>query len=148
MGVKPASPLDVRVRRVYDEPSPADGARVLVDRIWPRGLRKDAIKLDEWAKDAAPSTELRTWYGHDPARFDEFRQRYLRELAGSTQRAALGRLRALVAAGGPLTLLTATRDVDHSQAAVLAQLLRRSAEPAEPEPAEPEPEGGEPTATP
>ena len=101
MGVTPAAPLDVRVRRVYDEPSAADGARVLVDRIWPRGLRKDAIRLDEWAKDAAPSAELRTWYGHDPARFDEFRQRYLRELAGSTQRAALGRLRALAARADP-----------------------------------------------
>ena len=116
-------PVDVRVRRVYDEPSAADGARVLVDRVWPRGLRKDALRLDDWAKDAAPSTELRTWYGHDPARFGEFRQRYLNELTGSAQRAALGRLRAL-AARGPLTLLTATRDLDHSQAAVLARLLQ------------------------
>ncbi len=100
--MRPVPPLDVRVRRVYDEPSAADGTRVLVDRIWPRGLRKDAIRLDDWAKDAAPSTELRTWYGHDPAKFEEFRQRYLGELAGSTQRAALGRLRALAVAGRPL----------------------------------------------
>ncbi len=77
MGVRPVSPFDVRVRRVYDEPSAADGARVFVDRIWPRGVRKDSIRLDGWAKDAAPSAELRTWYGHDPARFSEFRQRYL-----------------------------------------------------------------------
>ena len=98
---------------------------MLVDRIWPRGLRKDAIRLDDWAKDAAPSTELRTWYGHDPARFSEFRQRYLGELGGSTQRAALGRLRALASAGRPLTLLTATKDIEYSQAAVLAQLLRQ-----------------------
>jgi len=134
----PVSPLDIRVRRVYDEPSAADGTRVLVDRIWPRGLRKDAIRLDDWAKDAAPSSELRTWYGHDPAKFEEFRRRYLGELTGGPQRAALGRLRALAAAQSQkphktLTLLTATRDVDHSQAAVLAQLLRQSAEPAEPE---------------
>jgi uncharacterized protein YeaO (DUF488 family) len=115
---------DVRVRRVYDEPSAADGARVLVDRVWPRGLRKDAIQLDGWSKDVAPSTELRTWYGHDPAKFGEFRGRYLTELAGGPQRAALDRLRALAASGKPLTLLTATRDVEHSQAAVLAQLLR------------------------
>ena len=74
-------PLDVRVRRVYDEPSAADGTRVLVDRVWPRGLRKDALRLDDWAKDVAPSTELRTWSGHDPAKFGEFRQRYLGELA-------------------------------------------------------------------
>jgi uncharacterized protein YeaO (DUF488 family) len=124
---------EVRVCRVYDEPSPADGVRVLVDRVWPRGLRKGAIQLDDWAKDVAPSTELRTWYGHDPAKFSEFRRRYLDELAGGLQRAALGRLRALAASGKPLTLLTATRDVEHSQAAVLAELLRAEPEsPGEP----------------
>ena len=122
---------DIRVRRVYDQPEAADGARVLVDRIWPRGLRKDAARLDDWAKDVAPSSELRTWYGHDPAKFGEFRQRYLGELGGTSQRAALGRLRTLVASGRPLTLLTATKDVDHSQAAVLARLLCQSAEPEE-----------------
>ena len=121
----------VRVRRVYDEPSDADGTRVLVDRVWPRGLRKDALRLDDWAKDVAPSSDLRKWYGHDPAKFDEFRQRYLGELAGGPQRAALGRLRALAASGQPLTLLTATKDLDHSQAAVLARLLRELAEPGE-----------------
>ena len=121
-------PSEIRVRRVYDAPSPSDGARVLVDRVWPRGLRKDAAHLDEWAKDAAPSTELRKWYGHDPAKFGEFRQRYLGELTGPPQRAALGRLRALASSGRPLTLLTATRDVDISQAAVLAQVLRQDVE--------------------
>jgi uncharacterized protein YeaO (DUF488 family) len=115
---------EIRVRRVYDAPSPADGARVLVDRIWPRGLRKDAAHLTEWAKDAAPSTELRQWYGHDPEKFGEFRRRYLDELSGRLQRAELGKLRALTAAG-PVTLLTATRDVGISQAAVLAQVLRQ-----------------------
>jgi uncharacterized protein YeaO (DUF488 family) len=124
-----SSVAQVRVRRVYDEPSDADGARVLVDRIWPRGLRKDALRLDDWAKDAAPSTELRTWYGHDPAKFSDFRRRYLGELAGAPQRAALGKLRTLAASGRPLTLLTATKDLDHSQAAVLARLLRELAEP-------------------
>jgi uncharacterized protein YeaO (DUF488 family) len=114
---------DIRVRRVYEEPSPADGARVLVDRIWPRGLRKDAARLDEWAKDVAPSTELRTWYGHDPAKFDEFTRRYTAELDEPGARQALTRLRAL-AADRPLTLLTATKDLDLSQAAVLAGLLR------------------------
>ena len=94
-------PLDVRVARVYDEPA-ANGTRVLVDRLWPRGLRKDAARLDAWAKDVAPSSELRTWYGHDPALFDEFRRRYLAELAGTTQQAALGQLRALASAPGPL----------------------------------------------
>jgi uncharacterized protein YeaO (DUF488 family) len=112
-------PLNVRVRRIYDESSPEDGTRVLVDRVWPRGLRKDAAAIDEWLKDVAPTTELRKWYGHDPARFGEFRRRYAAELTG----AALARLRAL-APDGTLTLLTATKDVEHSQAAVLAELLR------------------------
>lgn len=113
---------DIRVRRVYEPPSAQDGARVLVDRIWPRGMRKDAARLDEWAKDVAPSTELRTWYGHDPAKFAEFRRRYLAELQAPAASAALARLRAL-AADGPVTLLTATRELDLSQAAVLAQVL-------------------------
>ena len=117
-------PSQIRVRRVYEAPSPDDGARVLVDRVWPRGLRKDAARLDEWAKDAAPSTELRRWYGHDPAKFDEFRRRYLDELSGSAQRAELAKLRALVSAR-PVTLLTATRAVEISQAEVLAQVLRQ-----------------------
>ena len=116
---------DIRVRRVYEDPSPEDGARVLVDRVWPRGLRKDAARLDEWAKDVAPSTGLRTWYRHDPAKFEEFCRRYTAELAGPEQREALGRLRAR-AAGGPVTLLTATRELGLSQAAVLADLLRET----------------------
>jgi uncharacterized protein YeaO (DUF488 family) len=125
---RPAIP-QVNVQRVYDDPQPGQGARVLVDRIWPRGLRKAAAHLDEWARDVAPSGELRTWYGHDPARFGEFRRRYIAELAQPGASAALGRLRARAVAG-PVTLLTATKDVGHSQAAVLAGLL--SAEPGGP----------------
>lgn len=113
----------IRARRVYDAPSADDGARVLVDRVWPRGLRKDAARLDDWAKDVAPSTELRKWYAHDPAKFDEFRRRYRAELAEPGPAQALARLRALAAAG-PVTLLTATKELDISQAAVLAGLLR------------------------
>ena len=116
---------DIRVRRIYDDPVPEDGTRVLVDRVWPRGLRKDAAHLDDWAKDVAPSSELRTWYGHDPAKFGEFRVRYTAELAQPGPQAALSRLRAL-AAKGPVTLLTATKAIDISQAAVLAQLLQHS----------------------
>ena len=115
----------IRVRRVYGDPSPEDGARVLVDRVWPRGLRKDAARLDEWAKDVAPSTGLRTWYHHDPAKFDDFRRRYTAELAEPGARQAFARLRAL-AADRPVTLLTATKDLDLSQAAVLAGLLRET----------------------
>ena len=115
---------EVRVRRVYDEPSPEDGTRVLVDRIWPRGLTKERAGIGEWAKVVAPSTELRRWYGHDPSRFDQFRRRYQTELAEPEQQAALRYLRDL-ARSGPITLVTATRDIDHSQAAVLADHLRR-----------------------
>jgi uncharacterized protein YeaO (DUF488 family) len=115
---------DVRIRRVYDEPSAEDGTRVLVDRVWPRGLRKDAAHLDEWAKDVAPSTGLRTWYQHDPAKFSEFRRRYAAELTEPGPRDALARLRG-TAASGPLTLLTATKELDLSQAAVLADLVRQ-----------------------
>jgi uncharacterized protein YeaO (DUF488 family) len=114
---------EVRMRRVYDDPSPDDGTRVLVDRVWPRGVAKAKAGIDEWAKAVAPSTELRRWYGHDPGRFEEFRRRYRAELAEPGRQAALGHLREL-ARSGRLTLLTATRDIDHSQAAVLVEHLR------------------------
>lgn len=114
---------DVRIRRVYDEPDPDDGIRVLVDRVWPRGLRKAEAKLDDWAKDIAPSTDLRTWYGHDPAKFSEFRRRYITELSERGRRSKLAEVTEL-AAHRRVTLLTATRDVGISQAAVLAELLR------------------------
>jgi uncharacterized protein YeaO (DUF488 family) len=116
---------DIRVRRVYEQPSADDGTRVLVDRVWPRGLRKDAARLDVWAKDVAPTTGLRTWYQHDPAKFDEFRLRYIAELAGPGSREALDQIRAR-AADGPVTLLTATKDLNLSQATVLAGLLREN----------------------
>ena len=116
----------IRVRRAYDEPEPDDGARVLVDRLWPRGVSKQAAHLLEWAKDVAPSDELRRWYGHDPAKFEEFRRRYLAELDQPEERATVDQLRGL-AASGPLTLITATKDVQISQAAVLADLLRSPA---------------------
>ena len=103
----------VRVRRIYDQPAPEDGIRVLVDRVWPRGIRKEA------------STELRKWYGHVPALFAQFEARYRDELAAPTARTALDHLRTL-AKRDTLTLLTATRDVDHSQAEVLARLLQES----------------------
>jgi uncharacterized protein YeaO (DUF488 family) len=115
----------LRLRRIYDDPSPDDGFRVLVDRVWPRGLTKDAARLDEWMKEVAPSTPLRRWYGHQPSRFTEFRRRYLAELADQPPAAAVDRLRQQLKAG-PVTLLTATKDVDHSQAAVLAELLRET----------------------
>jgi uncharacterized protein YeaO (DUF488 family) len=114
---------EVRLRRVYDEPSGDDGTRVLVDRVWPRGLRKADARIDEWCKAVAPSTELRKWYAHDPERYAEFTRRYQAELADPERAAALDGLRRL-AADGPLTLLTATKALDISQAAVLAALIR------------------------
>ena len=113
----------VQVRRIYDEPSPEDGARVLVDRIWPRGMSKERARLDEWCKEVAPSTELRKWYAHDPDRFEEFTRRYRDELTDGDRAAALDHLRDL-AGEGTLTLLTATKRADISEAAVLADLIR------------------------
>ena len=117
------SKADVRVHRVYDEPASHDGTRVLVDRIWPRGLTKDKADLTEWCKQVAPSTALRRWYGHDPAKFDEFVSRYRAELEQPERATALAHLRDL-ARNRPLTLLTATKHPDISEAAVLADLLR------------------------
>ncbi len=113
----------VRVRRVYEESAPGDGTRVLVDRIWPRGLTKAKAALDEWCKEVAPSTELRKWYSHDSARFEEFGRRYQAELTEPARAEALAHLREL-AKGRTLTLLTATRQPQISEAAVLARLLR------------------------
>ncbi|HEY9565297.1 MAG TPA: DUF488 family protein [Nocardioides sp.] len=106
--------------RIYDEPD--GGYRVLVDRLWPRGVSKAEASLDEWLKDVAPSTELRRWYGHDVARFDEFAHRYRAELQLPPASDAVRHLIELAQAG-TLTLLTATRDVEHSAARVLQGAL-------------------------
>jgi uncharacterized protein YeaO (DUF488 family) len=119
MGGKP----DVRVRRVYDAPEPDGGTRVLVDRVWPRGLTKETARLDQWCKQVAPSTQLRKWYRHDPGRFEEFGRRYREELKDAERAQALQHLREL-SRSGTLTLLTATRHAETSQAAVLADLIR------------------------
>ena len=113
----------ISVRRVYEPATEADGARVLVDRVWPRGLSKDQAAVEEWCKEVAPSAELRKWYGHDPDRFTEFRTRYLAELDDPERATALSHLRE-VAHKRPLTLLTGTKDIEISQAAVLAVVLR------------------------
>jgi uncharacterized protein YeaO (DUF488 family) len=112
----------ITIRRVYDESAQTAGVRVLVDRLWPRGVTKAAARIDEWLEDAAPSTELRRWYRHDVTRFDEFRDRYRTELARTPASTAVRHL-AAIAARQPLVLVTATRDVDHSGAEVLLEHL-------------------------
>ncbi|WP_030176549.1 DUF488 domain-containing protein [Streptomyces sp. NRRL S-813] len=115
----------VTYRRIYEEPSAQDGKRVLVDRLWPRGVSKERADLDEWLKDVAPSTDLRHWYHHDVEHFDEFRRRYIAELHDPEHQHAVEQLRDL-AAHDKVTLLTATKDADHSEAAVLAQWLNQA----------------------
>jgi uncharacterized protein YeaO (DUF488 family) len=115
---------DVRIalKRVYDEPDPGDGTRVLVERLWPRGLSKERAHVDVWLKEIAPSRELRVWYGHDPEKFAEFRRRYERELASQNGQVALARLREL-AKQGLVTLVFAVHDTQYTNAVVLRDLL-------------------------
>jgi uncharacterized protein YeaO (DUF488 family) len=114
---------DVHLRRIYDDPADDDGIRVLVDRRWPRGVTKARADLAEWCRDVAPSEELRRWYGHDAEKFEEFARRYRQELQDPERAAALQHL-AVLAASDRLTLLTATKQVAISQAAVLRETLR------------------------
>ena len=113
----------VRIKRVYEPTARGDGARILVDRLWPRGISKDRAHIDEWRKELAPSTALRQYYGHRPERFQEFTRRYQAELRDPDAASALAELTAL-AARRPVTLLTASRDLAHSEAAVLQRRLR------------------------
>ena len=114
--------MDIALKRAYEPAAGSDGYRVLVDRLWPRGVSRERARIDEWARDLAPSNELRTWFGHDPARFHEFGRRYVLELEGQT-----ARLRDLrrIARQGRLTLVYAARDPEHNDAVVLADVLRR-----------------------
>jgi uncharacterized protein YeaO (DUF488 family) len=114
----------ITLKRVYDEPKPGDGTRVLVDRLWPRGLSKERAHVDLWLKEIAPSSQLRTWFGHDPEKFAEFRRRYAAELASETGQVALTKLHDL-AKQGPVTLVFAAHDTEHANAVVLRDLLLR-----------------------
>jgi uncharacterized protein YeaO (DUF488 family) len=111
---------NVQLKRAYDAPAAGDGIRVLVDRLWPRGLPKAQAAVDQWHKEVAPSAALRRWFGHDPARWQEFRRRYAAELSAQTP--AIDRLRAM-ARGGRITLLYAARDSTHNNAVVLRDAL-------------------------
>jgi len=114
--------MSVRLKRAYLPPSPDDGVRVLVDRLWPRGLRKEDAAIDLWLKDGAPSLELRRWFGHDPGRWAEFRRRYEAEL---TQKQDVVRALAEIARNSDLTLVYAARDEQHNQALVIRDALNR-----------------------
>jgi uncharacterized protein YeaO (DUF488 family) len=114
--------MSIRLKRVYDPPAKDDGFRVLVDRVWPRGISRQQLQVEDWPKDVAPSTELRRWFGHDPRRWDEFRKRYGEELAGQGE--ALERLVAR-ARQGRLTLVFAAKDARHNNAVVLKEHLER-----------------------
>lgn len=110
----------IRIKRVYEEPSEDDGLRILVDRLWPRGLSKAKAKIDRWEKDLAPTTELRRWFGHDPVKWEEFLQRYRAELEGKEE--ALARLRR-EANDGTVTLLYAAKDEEHNNAVALKRYI-------------------------
>lgn len=117
----------IRLKRVFDPPEPEDGSRVLVERLWPRGLSKERARLDLWLKQIAPSTELRMWFSHDPAKWAEFQRRYRAELVKNTE--AVAQLLHLIGKG-PVTLVYAAADVQHNSAVVLKRFLegvRRSA---------------------
>lgn len=110
----------IQIKRVYDEPSKSDGYRILIDRIWPRGVSKEEAKLDAWNKDLAPSTELRKWFGHDPERFEDFSEEYRKELEYNKDD-----LKALreIAKSKIVTLLYGAKDTEHNQAVVLKKVL-------------------------
>ncbi len=115
--------MEIQIKRVYEKPGKGDGRRILVDRLWPRGLSREEAKIDRWAKEVSPSHELRKWYGHDPAKWGEFRKRYLAELAGREEEVA--RLRK-EAAGGKITLLYSSRENELNNAAALKSYLEKS----------------------
>jgi uncharacterized protein YeaO (DUF488 family) len=114
--------VDVRLKRVYDPAAASDGYRVLIDRLWPRGVSRKRAQLDEWERELSPSTELRQWFGHEPSRFGEFRRRYITELRHQRPRIAELRRRARE---GTLTLVYSAQDKEHNDAVVLAEVLRR-----------------------
>lgn len=114
--------MDVRLKRAYEPAASSDGYRVLIDRLWPRGVSRERADLDEWERELPPSTELREWFGHEPRRFEEFRRRYVEELR--EHRARLTDLRRR-ARDGTLTLVYSARDTEHNDAVVLAEVLRR-----------------------
>ena len=128
----------IRIKRVYREPSSRDGGRILVDRVWPRGISKERARVVEWRKDLAPTTSLRKWFGHDPAKWTEFRRRYRTELTRSGMMEELRKL-ARRSSKGTMTLVYGAADEEHNQAVVLKELIDELARPPSNAP-----EGGHP----
>lgn len=121
--------MEVGLKRVYDKPSVSDGARVLVDRLWPRGVTKDKARIDEWLKELAPSNELRKWYHARPSMWQEFRKRYLEELRDEQASASLERLYELVASRKKVTLVFSSKNEERNNAVVLKELLEGMRKP-------------------
>ena len=110
----------IKIKRVYDPPEPGDGKRILIDRLWPRGLKKEDLKMDEWLKEIAPSDKLRKWFSHDPKKYREFKKRYAKEL--DEKSGILGRIKT-EAKKGTVTILFSAKDTEHNNATVLRELL-------------------------
>lgn len=117
----------IQLKRAYDKPGRADGLRVLVDRLWPRGIRKEDLHLDIWAKELAPSTELRKWFAHDPVKWSEFRKRYRSELTKSHAAKSIGEILNAAKPSKTITLLYGAKDSEHNEAIVLRGLFERVA---------------------
>ena len=115
----------ILVKRIYEPPADSDGYRVLVDRLWPRGIAREKARIDEWLKDLSPSEALRKWFGHEPGKFPEFKRRYIEELSPPECQAQIARL-AEMAKAGDVTLVYSARDSEHNNAVVLAELIGRS----------------------
>ena len=118
---------EIRVKRAYDKPARGDGFRVLVDRLWPRGVKKADLQLDTWAKELAPSTKLRKWFGHDPSRWSEFRKRYRAELTQSHASKSVGEVLDAAKREKAITLVYGAKDTEHNEAIVLRRLFERIA---------------------
>jgi uncharacterized protein YeaO (DUF488 family) len=117
----------ILLKRAYDKPDQADGFRILVDRLWPRGIKKEDLQLDVWAKELAPSTELRKWFAHDPSRWTEFRRRYRSELTQSHASRSIGQILDAAKPSKTITLLYGARDTEHNEAIILRSLFERVA---------------------
>ena len=112
----------IQIKRVYDPPGPGDGKRIFVDRLWPRGIKKENLKMDEWLKEIAPSDQLRKWFSHDPKKYGEFKKKYARELENKTE--ILARIKTEAKKGG-VTILFSAKDTEHNNATVLKELLSK-----------------------